>query len=1461
MTERLARLLENQKLVLTLVVVFALAGLAAFLTMDRQEDPSFPYRAGRIVTLFAGADPERVERLVLEPLEEQLAQVEEIDFIESVARQGVAVTTVRLEDNIYDTAAAWDRVRVAMDKAIADFPEGVTRPTMNDRIIGASTIVYAITGDPDPIVLANAAEKLKKRLLSVPSMSDITIFGDPGEQVTVAIEDSVIARTGLSPQGLVSNLQSSNQIISGGSVRLAGASVNLKPATDYRSIDEIRETPITLASGQTVPLGSIARVFHSSAQPPTQRMWFNGERAVGLELRVQRDVSNVVAFGERVRQKMDSLRAEFAPLEVHEMFYQPAKTEERLSNLINSLFYSVLIIIAVLFFTMGLRMGLIVAALLPLVTLSALAIYAFGDGVLHQMAVIAMVVSLGILVDNAIVMTENVQYHLNRGESPDYSAVQSVRELAGPLFAATGTTLAAFVPLLLSEGGTADFTRAIPVMIMLALSISYIFAVTFTPILSKHFLRPQKRPQIGDTAEHGRLARFSDSLAVFTTRYAKSMLALGLLAILASFFCMRFLDQEFFPNADRNQVVIDLTLAEGTHLDTTTAAARKLEQAIRTRPGVGYVHAFIGTGGPAFYYNLSQRPQSPQRARLVVGTDSLARNHELIAWVDEFGSRELPQADLVGGILRQGPPITAPIEVRVYNADPERLATATERIFEVVLNTPGSRDARHDLGTGVPSVNYEINDAVAGSFGVTRVDVAQALLGRSHGLVIGQYRAGDDPIPIKLRSPQGERFDLAALETANIYAADGSHVPLVQVAKPVLEMQPGAIHHRDQRRLARIYSELDSGVVYSEVLGPMRKHIAELELPQGTEVAFGGEAEESAKANTAIFQTAPLGIAILLFFLLFEFNSFKRVGLVLLTLPFAMVGVIPGLLLLGYPFGFQPLLGMIALVGIVVNNAIVLIDVIDHRLAEGHDILDAVQEAVRRRTRPILLTTATTIAGLLPLALSETTLWPPMAWAIITGLLASTVLTLLVLPAVCKLTLNAKKRTRPAQAAPAILLVAAMVASLTYGSPADAQATAAQEIPEVTFNAAALAGSKRPRVAADGYRALAAREAAKAEFRTGVFPSLQARASAARRDEVGEFEVPGLNGGTRSFQVGDRNTRGATIELRQPLIDPAQQFYTAPSAKQRARSAESTYASNKLAGAVEASEAYLDALTLKARLDVTRDLLDSLTARDERISKLVEAGRALKSDHLEVNFARQQAIQSRAQLEETYRVAQASLARAVGQDGRLIPAPLDYEPPPVETDVDVLLKRALPERQDLQAMDQQIEAAELSADAVNASRWPSLDAVASLQYNEGNSFAPDREGRIAAQLTWRPFAGGVISARRGEALAEVSALRAQRLEFVRDIRLQLEQSVANLITARTLRELAVTGIESAQATLDTRSARFETGRANVDDVLDADAELSRQRSMQLIARYDELRAWVRIQGALAQSGWVRKLPQ
>jgi len=1450
MTDPLERLLGQGRLIFTLVTVFVLAGVAAFLYMDRQEDPSFPYRAGLITVPFPGAAPDRIERLVLKPLEEQIAEVEQVHLIESTARQGVALVTVELAGSVYDTDSAWDRVRVAMDDARRDYPDGVGQARLNDRVIDASTVLLAVTGSDDPLVLVDAAKKLRKRMIGLDEVSSTNLFGDPGKQVTIAIDDAAIARYRLSPQRIANDIRANNSVAAGGTILLAGASVNLKPNTDYDSIDDIRATAIGLPGGGTVPLSAIAHVYESSAQPPRERVWFQGERAVAVEVVAVRETTDVVAFGRRVRAAAQEMRPELAPLQIEEMFYQPAQTEQRLANLTFNLLASIAIILGILFVFMGWRMGVIVAVLLPLVTLTAIALYALGGGVLQQMAVIGLVVALGILVDNAIVMTENVQWHLNGGAKPHDAAMRSVRELAGPLLAATGTTLAAFVPMLLADGNSADFIRALPITIMLALGVSYLYAVTVTPLISQRFLRAQAR------SRRDLVQRLADGLAHVTARHPAAWLALGVAAIAIALGCMRFVDQEFFPKADRATVIVDITLPEGTHLTRTQQTARELEQALHRMTGVQTVHGFIGTGGPKFYYNLQQLPEAPQRARLVVKTDGLERNHAIIGAIERYSADHLPAADVVASVLSQGPPVTAPIELRVFNDDPQRLVEATETIFNAALGIAGTRDVRHDLGTGVPSLDYTIEPAVARSFGVTPVDVAEALRGRSHGLIVGQYRAGEDPVPIKLRSPEGEHFSPTSLQTTSVYNAQGGAVPLMQVAITRLAIEPGAIRHHNQRRVAHVYSELVEGHVYSQVLTPLKARVAELTLPAGTEVEYGGDAEESGKANAALFTAAPLGIALLLFFLLVQFNSFIRVGLVLLTAPFALVGVVPGLLLLQIPFGFQPLLGLFALTGIVVNNAIVLIDVIDDRWRHGTSLEAAIAEAVRRRTRPILLTTATTIAGLLPLAFSDTTLWPPLAWPIITGLLASTVLTLIVLPAVCQLTMKPAPRPHATTSA-TIALVIGSLAVVGTSAPASAQSETADTVARVSFADSIRLAPNRARVTADRMQAEAAGSAADRARRAGRYPTLSANAFVSRSDSVARidtsdaaalFDQP-LNFPEASIPVGSRDKRGATVELRQPVIDAAAQLYDGPAAAETAGAATHTLARSRVTSMADGANAYLDALSVAARAQANRALVTNLAARARRIAALQNDGRALRSDVLEVDYRKREARQQQRSLAQDMAVARTALGRALGLTHPVAPTPLAFEAPAVADNADTLTEKAITRRRDIAALDARVRAATLQVKSASAQRLPTLDAVASLHYNEGSAFLPEREGRIAAQVTWTPFAGGTISAAKGEAQARLAALRAQRTELLNGVRLEITRALADLQDSRERVELATLGVQSATGTRDTRAARLEAGRANVDDLLDAEATLAERQAQAEIARYDVVRAWVSVQEA------------
>ncbi|MEC9085350.1 MAG: efflux RND transporter permease subunit [Pseudomonadota bacterium] len=989
------RLLNCQRLLGMVVTMLCLLGIAAYSTMPRQEDPSFPYRAGMITVSYPGASAEAVERLVLQPLTDELRQVEELDWSQGTARTGVALARLKLRDRIYDTDSAWDRVRQAMERARQDFPDDVGLMELDDRLIDIPAVVLAVGGSPSVTELSEVAERLKQNLLDIPGISRIELEGDADEQITLALDDAALYRLGVPPKRILDTLARRNQTIPGGFVVVEGKRLSVLPNTEFTDIDAIRATPIELPEGSQVPLAAAAEVWRGPAEPRQPETWFDGERVVLLSIIMEEGSTDAIRFGERIRERLDQVRPDFEPYQLREMFFQPDKVSDRLDDLAWSLVLSVLIIVAVVFTGMGIRMGLLVASILPMVALISVGLYDLGGGVLHQIAVIGMVISLGILIDNAIVIVENIQGHLDEGMRRLDALRKAVGELAGPLGASTGTTLAAFAPLLMARGGAADFTRGVPVMIMLTLSVSYLLAISAVPLLAARFLKPRKN------IHKDRLIGLASYLGGLVYRRPGRLITAGALLVVISLGMTPFMAQQFFPNADRPRVIVEMYMPEGTDQARTSEVAAVLEQAIRTRPEALEVHRFVGFTGPSFYYNLQRSPQAPNRARLVVRTPTLADTTDLVKWIRHEAARSLPELDITAGILGQGPPRPAPVEVRVFHPDDNARARATEQVYSILRGVEGTVDVRHDLDIGVPSIAINVDDATAARYGLTRADVAQSLYGQSYGAVAERYRQEDDPIPIVLRSREGTSLSLSRLLSVNTYNDQGDAIPLSAVATVETTWEPAAVYLRNGVRVNTISANLEEDYSFSQALDGLYAGLEQNPLPAGTRLDMGGDAEGSDRANSALLTAAPIGMLLLLFFLLLQFNSFRRVGIILLTVPLATVGIFPGLVLSGSPFGFQSLLGVIALVGIVVNNAIVLLDVMDRELERGRAIADAVRTAVERRTRPILLTTATTVAGLLPLAFSSSTLWPPMAWAIISGLLASTVLTLLVIPSVC----------------------------------------------------------------------------------------------------------------------------------------------------------------------------------------------------------------------------------------------------------------------------------------------------------------------------------------------------------------------------------------------------------------------------------------------------------------------------
>lgn len=1488
--------LRQRKLVLTLALLLAALGLVSWFTMVRQEDPRLPDFWGMVTVTFPGADAETVERLVLEPLEDELAHVEEIDETVATANAEIAFVEIDLRDDLDDTDAAWDRVRRALEEARPALPEGVGEPLLDDRQQDQEAIVYALRGLADPLALAAAADELEDRLLTVRDVSEITRIADPGEQITVEYDDATARRLGLGAGAVAAQLAGRSRILPGGSVAVAGRQVRLRPQTEFASVEEIRDTPIALPGGDTVPLAAVARVRRGPEEPARTRMRSDGVAAVGLGVVPRRGV-NVVEWGERVRAAMaeavPDLEARRPGLEVRELIYQPARVEARLSNLNRSLLTGALVVAGVLVLAMGLRLGLVVASVVPLVSLSSMAVYALGGGVLHQMSIAAVVIALGLLVDNAIVMAEAIQWRLDEGAAPRAAALESVRELAVPLAGATATTLAAFLPMLLAEGVTARFTRAIPVVIVITLAVSYLFAVFVTPALGALALRPRHRDAGG---VFPRVAGTLSRLAV--ERPARVLVAAGLVTALA-FAAFPLVRQEFFPASDRNQLVVDLELAEGSHLDATDAAALRLERALLLQPEVTAVSAFLGRSAPHFYYNLSQVPWSPHFAQVVVETTGLAALEPVMERVRAVAAAELPGAEVVVRKLEQGPPVAAPVEVRLYGRELAALHRGAESVVAALRRLPGTADVRHDLSLGSPVLRFRVDDAAAARRGLDRPAVARALYGTTRGRPVGSFRAGEDPVPVVVRSAAGERHALAELASLDVSAPGAEPVPLAQVARLEPEWRPGAIRHHDRRRTVSVLSQLSGDATYSDVTRRLRDELAGLDLPTGVEAEIGGAAESSGDANSAMLGTVPAGILLLLAILMAEFRSFRRLALVLVTVPLAAAGIVPGLLLGDQPFGFMSLLGVLALAGVVVNNAIVLLEVIEGRRREGASVPRAVADGVERRVRPILLTTATTVLGLLPLALSPSTLWPPLAWTMISGLVASTLLTLLVVPALYLLLFRPHRvlpwpsslRRRTAAAAVLAALVAVTASAATAAqetvpdrpgtAPGEAVGPAAAEPPaqppvpaplpppaagvvrpgaddgsgtdqpasplRLTLAEAMARAAERPRVEAARRRAAGAERAAVAEERSGRWPTVRATAGVTRRDRALELSTP-----IGSFDFGDRRTETAGLTLIQPLVDPERRLYRAPAARADARAAALAAERRRQVAARTAAEAFLDVLSVDAARAATNAFVAALEARLDETEAQVEAGRALGSDALKVRLALDGALLDRRALDARRRVAVAALGRAVGVAGSVEPqwsAPRRPPPPPP---FPAALSRALEERPDLVALDQSRRAVELRRRGVRAERWPALELSASWSWQGGSPYEDDAWAEAAVLVSWSPFVAGTRAPRAAALAEEASAVGAELVEARRGVELELRAAYADLDTARGALEVGQSGVRQATETLRVERQRHRAGRVTTNDLLQAEAALREQRTRRDVAALDLVRAWIRLRVALGE---------
>ncbi len=1005
--------IDNRVVTFVALAVVALSGVSAYRGLPRAEDPGFLVRSAIVRTQFPGAAPERVELLVTDKLESAIQEIPEVAHITSESRTGLSIITVELRETVTNLRPVWDNLRRKVDRTAGELPQGVV-PVVDDELGDVFGTVLVLTADGFSYVeLEEIAEQVRDVFLRIGDVAKVEIHGTQEERVFVDFDNARLSGLGLSVPQLRGILQSSNIIISGGAVETGVERVTLEPTGNFTSLDDIRQTLITLpGTGETVYLGDVAEIRRGYADPPRARVRANGQPALALAVSM-RDGGNIIQLGENIRAAVTELEGRY-PIGVafDILAFQPEVVDRAVSTFVNSILQAVGIVLVCMLLFLGLRTGLVVASLVPMAMMATLMLMQYLGIGLDKMSLVSLIIALGLLVDNAIVMSESILVRLEGGENARDAALDSSRELRIPLLVSSLTTIAAFLPIVLAESAVGEYTAPLAVVIALTLLSSWLLAITMIPLLCMIFLRVKRRSGSAGDAEFDTpfYRRYRGVLQSLLRRPLVTVAgAFGLLAATLGLF--RLVEQNFFPDSTEVLFTGDFEFPYGTSFAHTEAAMLDIElflieelAAGENREGIRNWGIFTGTGAPRFALGYSQAQPNSGYAAFIANASVFDIQDTVIDRLRTYVEANHPDIDVSLKRLTSGPGGGTPVEVRLYGADQDVLFDLADRVKTHLASLPGTRNITDNWGAQTKKLIVNIDNARARRAGITNQDIAVSLRTALSGSPVTEYREGDKAIPVVLRSEVGGREDIGKLESINVYAQSGQNVALRQVADIALTFEPSRILRRDRSKTLSVLADLDPGANATafSIAAALESWLAEQRYswPVGYSYEIGGTFESSADANASIAEKLSVAGLLILLLLVGQFNSLRKPFIIVLTIPLGFIGVVAGLLVTGQSFGFMTLLGVISLAGIVINNAIVLIDRIRIEIDEnGLEPGPAVLEAAQRRLRPIMLTTATTVGGLLPLWFGGDPLFVSMAVAILFGLVFATVLTLGFVPA------------------------------------------------------------------------------------------------------------------------------------------------------------------------------------------------------------------------------------------------------------------------------------------------------------------------------------------------------------------------------------------------------------------------------------------------------------------------------
>ena len=998
--------LRSNRITIVILFVLLLSGLSAYLGMPQQMDPGFTVRTAQIVTRFPGASPERVEQLVSDPIEQAIQAMPELDYVSSTSRTGVSIVAAAFREEFKDVRPIFDSLRRKVQAV--SLPDGVRVPEINDELGDIYPIIFTLSADGfSDREIKSIAKTIRDQLLQIDGVGKVEILGDQEERVFVEYSDARLSRLGLTPFSLQQSLQARNIILPGGQVDVGPEALVLEPSGNFDSIEDIRRTILRLPNGKLTYLEDVADISRGYVDPPKGIVTSNGYRGIALAINMSEGY-NLVDLGARMREFFDGLRRYYPHgIDFELAYFQPKNVEDKVDDFVSNVLQAVVIVLLVMLVTLGLRTGLIVSALIPSAMVITIFIISMTGETINQMSLAALIIALGLLVDNAIVVSESIMVSMGKGTPVFKAAVDSCRELQVPLLISSLTTASAFLPIYLAESAVGEYTAALFTVVSITLLVSWVLALTMTPLLCQAFMRAPK-VQAGAEEFGGFLYRIYRGTLRFVLRNRILTVVLAIAMYAGSLPLWGLVPNIFFPAQENPFFMAAFNLPPGTSMQATLDMSRRIDRFVqdelRTTPerseGVTAWTTFIGETPPPFTLGYSPSPSLGGYCELMVNVTSVDAGRDGMDKLRRFALAALPDVKTHIRMLTAGPPVDKPVQVRISGTDMSTIYGIVDQVKEKLRSIPGVRNIGDDWGARTKKLNVDIDSERARRSGVSHQEVANSINTYVSGMTATHFREGDESIPVVLRTVANERRNLERIRTLSVYSQRGPR-PLSQVANLGLEVQAASVLRRGRSRTVTIETEVAPGTTASEVFNALRPWLTEQqqEWPIGHRWEYGGEFESSEKANASIGEKLPIaGMAILLL-LVWQFNSIRKTIIVMSSIVLALVGVVLGLVAFKSSFGFMTLLGVISLAGIVINNAIVLLDRIRIEIEDnGMEPKEAVVYAAQQRVRPILLTTATTIASLIPLYLTGGLMWQPMAVAIMSGLLFSTMLTLLFVP-------------------------------------------------------------------------------------------------------------------------------------------------------------------------------------------------------------------------------------------------------------------------------------------------------------------------------------------------------------------------------------------------------------------------------------------------------------------------------